>query len=89
MADKNFWTIHYLPSFNIALIYKISEFSFGHDCVHKSQAAKFINIWPSDTYPKNLKQSCIVLTNVMRVIRLAWWRWGGGGVVPFELLQKS
>ena len=57
MADKNFWTIHYLPSFNVALIYKISKFSFGHHCVHKSQAAKFINIWPSDTYQKNLKQS--------------------------------
>ena len=78
MADKNFRKIHYLPSFNIALIYKISEFSFGHHCVHKSQAAKFINIWPSDTYQKNLKQSCIVWTNVMRVIRLAWL-WGGGG----------
>ena len=88
MADTNFWTIHYLPSFNIALIYKISEFSFGHHCVHKSQATKFINIWPSDTYQKNLKQSYIVLTNVMRIIRFAWWG-GGGGVVPLELLQKS
>ena len=75
MADKNFWTIHYLPSFNVALIYKISKFSFGHHCVHKSQAAKFINIWPSDTYQKNLTQSYIVLTNVIRVIRSA----GGGG----------
>ena len=88
MADTNFWTIYYLPSFNIALIYKISQFSFGHHCVHKSQATKFINIWPSDTYQKNLKQSYIVLTNVMRIIRFAWWG-GGGGVVPLELLQKS
>ena len=89
MADKNFWTIHYLPSFNVALIYKISKFSFGHHSVHKSQAAKFINIWPSDTYQKNLKQSYIVLTNVMRIIRFAWWGGGGGGVVPLQLLQKS
>ena len=91
MADKNFWTIHYLPSFNVALVYKISKFSFGHHCVHKSQAAKFINIRPSDTYQKNFKQSCIVLTNVIKVIRLAWLGGGGGWrmAVPFELLQKS
>ena len=79
MADKNFWTIHHLPSFNVALIYKIGKLSFGHHCVHKSQAAKFINIWPSDTYQKNLTQSYIVLTNVIRVIRSAGGGGGGGG----------
>ena len=65
MADKNFWTIHYLPSFNIALIYKISKFSFGHHCVHKSQAAKFINIWPSDTYQK--------IWNSHALYQRMWW----------------
>ena len=38
------------PSFNVALINKMSQLPLWHHCVLQSESAEFIDMWLSDTY---------------------------------------